>query len=68
MTLNALKEEKSMNDLYFLFVLFLFFIETLFMFILKKHLTLYVERLVLRACCCIRHVCLHLLFCLANLH
>ena len=37
------------------------------MFILKKHLALYVETWV-RICCYVRHLCLHLLFCFVNLH
>ena len=36
------------------------------MFISKKHLALYTETWVW-VCCCVHHLCLHLLFCLANL-
>ena len=36
------------------------------MFILKKHLALHIGNWV-RVCCYIRHICLHLLFCFANL-
>ena len=49
-----------------LFARFIFVIETLFTFILKKFLALYLERP--GVCCHVSHICLHLIFFFVNLY
>ena len=38
------------------------------MFILKKHLALYVEEIWIQVCCYVCHICWHNLFGFSNLH